>query len=61
MIDQNEQKAMQRIIDELLQECMASDDALNCAIETIEMIPADLEAWAASPQTADQQLFPGAN
>ena len=35
---------MQGIIDELLQECMASDDALSCAIETIDMIPADLEA-----------------
>ena len=44
MIDQGEQQEMQRIIDDLLQECMASDDALSCAIETIEMIPADLEA-----------------
>lgn len=44
MIDQDEQKEMQRIIDELLQECMASDDALSCAIETIDMIPEDLQA-----------------
>jgi hypothetical protein len=44
MIDQGEQQGMQHIIDELLQECMASDDALSCAIETIDMIPAGLQA-----------------
>ena len=44
MTNQTEQNEMQRIIDNLLQECVAGDDALNCAIETIEMIPADLEA-----------------
>ncbi len=43
MINQDEDREMRRIIDTLLEECMASDDALSCAIETIEMIPPELQ------------------
>jgi hypothetical protein len=43
MIDQDEDREMRRIINTLLEECMASDDALSCAIETIEMIPPGLK------------------